>query len=255
MEFFDCSTYFGKPSNGSLLPPDDAESLLKAMDRAGIARAAVWHIAQFDADPLTGNALLTEAIKFHPRLVGSWTILPTQTGETEEPNKWLDRAYDARVRLLRAFPIEGRYLLRAGGVGDLLTTIARRRFPLVLSFRNPPAGGERVLWDNASDLLEEFPALTLILSDLHVWPTDRFFRPLIEKYPRVHIETSRYLADGGIEAFAKRYGAGRMLFGSGYPNCYHGSAMLALAHAEIRDDEKAAIAAGNLDRLLSEIQR
>ena len=95
-------------------------------------------------------------------------------------------------------------------------------------------------------------ALTAVLCDLDIWPADRFFRPLIERYGRAHIELSRYLADGGIEAFVRDYGADRMLFGSGFPVCCHGSAMLALAHAEISDRDKAAIASGNLDRLLRE---
>ena len=36
---------------------------------------------------------------------------------------------------------------------------------------------------------------------------DRYFRPLVEKYPRFHIDTAAYLQDGGIEEFCNKYGA------------------------------------------------
>ena len=256
MEFFDCNTWIGAPVSGRLFKPETAKSLIAAMDKAGIARAVVWHISQLDAGPVTGNALLSKAVAAHERLYGSWTILPTQTGEMDEPDEWLNRAYDARVRLLRAFPAANRYLLRAVAIGDILSVAARRKFPLMISLtRDTNNGPGSKQWENIYALLSEFPDLTLILSDLHVWPDDRHFRPLIEKYPRTFIEISRYIADGGIESFVARYGAGRMLFGSGFPDCYHGSSMLYLAHAEISAAERASIASGNLTRLLSEVRR
>ena len=51
-----------------------------------------------------------------------------------------------------------------------------------------------------------------------------------------------------------RYGPKRLLFGSAFPNTGPGGAMLTLAHADISDEEKQLIAAGNLDRLLAEAQ-
>jgi len=251
LAFFDCNTYIGSPMNGGLMPPQTAESLLAAMDRAGIARAVAWHIAQYEADPLTGNDLLARAIAPHERLIGGWTILPTQCGELGgHPqgglDDWLRAAAAARVRVFRAFPAAGRYLLRGDAVGDILEAFTLRRIPLMLSI------GRGVAWETVYDLMAEFPDLTAVLCDLDIWPADRFFRPLVERYDRVHVELSQYLADGGIEAFVRDYGPDRLLFGSGFPDSYHGSAMLALAHAEISDEDKAGVASGNLDRLLRE---
>ena len=58
----------------------------------------------------------------------------------------------------------------------------------------------------------------------------------------------------GVEAFVDSYGPERLLYGSGFPEAYHGGMMLALRHAEISDDAKGEIAAGNLDRLLREVR-
>lgn len=246
LSFFDANTWIGRPACGGRRPPENAASLLAAMDRAGIARAVVWHIAQAELDPQTGNDLLARDIAPHDRLIGAWMLLPTQCGELGDLAGWLARAASARVRVFRVQPAAARFLLRAVAFGDVLAALQERRLPLMLPIRRGLA------WDAVYSLLSDFPHLTVILSDLDIWPSDRFFRPLIEQYPRVYVEISTYLADGGIEAFVSRYGSERMLFGSGYPECYHGSAMLQLAHAEIADADKSAIASGNLERLLAE---
>ena len=81
---------------------------------------------------------------------------------------------------------------------------------------------------------------------------DRYAWPLVEKFPNLIFETSGYLVDDGIEEFCKRYSAARLIFGSGYPDNSSGAAMLALAHAEISEVERQAIAWDNLCRMLEE---
>ena len=248
MEFYDCNAWIGTPTNITLFAAPTAESLLAAMDEAGIEKALVWHIAQHDCDPLSGNELLGQAIGAHTRLVGTWTMLPTQCGEIGRAEDWVDGMLAAGVRAVRMFPARNRYLPRAEVIGDLLGVFSERRIPLLLSLRRD------VNWPMIYDLMQGFPKLTVILCDVDGWPADRYFRPLLDRYDRLHIENSTYLADGGIEAFVERYGASRMLFGSGFPECYPGGAMLRVRHAEIGEAERTAIAAGNVERLLSEVR-
>ena len=65
------------------------------------------------------------------------------------------------------------------------------------------------------------------------------------------MDTAQYLLDGGIESLVAEYGASRLLFGSGFPESYIGGMMLALRHARIPEEAKAAIAGGNLERILA----
>lgn len=83
---------------------------------------------------------------------------------------------------------------------------------------------------------------------------DRLFRPLLEHYPNVYIDTAQYMLDGGLEALVADYGPGRILFGSGFPKSYFGGMMLAIKHARIPAEAKLDIASRNLDRLLAEVQ-
>ncbi len=247
MHFFDCNAFFGQPMIRPLLPVPTAEALLTEMDRAGIERALVWHIAQHDASPQVGNRLLAEAIAPHPRLLGCWTVLPNQTHEFPPPLELFRLMREARVAALRIFPMSHKYMANAASLGELLEAMTARRVPLFLSLQRG------MDWHGAYNLLAEFPELVCVLCDHGCWGQDRLFRPLLERYPHTYVDTSRYLLDGGIEALVADYGPSRLLFGTGFPELYPGGMMLALRHAQISEEAKAQIAAGNLERILAEV--
>jgi len=248
MNFFDCNAFIGLPARRTLYPPAPAaQDILDEMDFCGVDRALVWHIAQFDASPHTGNALLAQAIHSHPRLTGCWSILPNQAHEFPPCEVFLEEMRQARVAALRAFPNDHHFLLNAVAMGSWLEPMVAHRLPLLLSVER---GAN---WPIVYDLLAEFPDLVCVICDHGCWGEDRRFRPLIERYPHVYVDTAKYLLDGGIEAFVADYGPGRMLFGSGFPVSYLGGMMLAIQHARISDEAKAAIAGKNLERILREV--
>lgn len=249
LDFFDCNVAIGLPMNrpeGPLhAPPATVAQLLPHLDRAGISRALVWHVAQRDNSAQTGNELLAQAIAGQDRLVGCWTLLPDQCGEPGDLETFLVCAKKARVRAFRVFPGSQRFLLRREVVGAVLDRLVAARLPLLLRVPGDAS------WEATYDLLRETPELTLVLADMGCWGNDRLFRPLLDRYPNVHIETSGHIVDGGLEDFVERYGSARLLFGSGFPAAYLGAMMLAVARAELTPEDRRAIAGGNLERLLA----
>jgi uncharacterized protein len=126
--------------------------------------------------------------------------------------------------------------------------VCERRVPLLLSLENG------VTWPLVYQLLEAYPSLTCVLCDIGIWGVDRYTWPLLESFPNVYLETSLVaLEDGGMEATVARYGAERLLFGSGFPVRYHESAILQLLHADISDEDKQKIASTNLERVLGQV--
>jgi predicted TIM-barrel fold metal-dependent hydrolase len=82
---------------------------------------------------------------------------------------------------------------------------------------------------------------------------DRYTYPLLERYPNVHLTTDMLsITDGGVEGIVARFGARRLVFGTGFPRRYAEAAMLQLAQAEIPEADRRAIASANLQRLLTE---
>ena len=246
MRFFDCNAFFGLPTKHPLAPVETAEELVAAMDRAGIEKALVWHILQHDASPLVGNKVLAEAIAPHERLLGCWTVLPNQAREFPPPFVLFAQMKEARIASLRIFPRSHKFLANEVTMGELLSEMVARKVPLFVSLRR---GME---WSDVYALLAEFPDLVCVICDHGCWGTDRQFRPLLERYPNVYVDTAQYLVDGGLEGVVEDYGPERLLFGSGFPESYMGGMMLALRHAQISEEDKNAIASGNLERVLSE---
>jgi predicted TIM-barrel fold metal-dependent hydrolase len=246
MHFFDCNVYFGRPSVKTLAPEPSVAGLLAEMDYNGVEKALVWHISQQDGSPLVGNELLAEAILPHPSLYGCWSIQPNQTKEFPPFDEFITLMRRARIVALRSFPTSQHFLLNEVSMGSWFAPMMLRRIPFFLSVSH---GAN---WDIAYALLAEFPDLVCVLCDHGCWGEDRYFRPLIERYPNVYIDTSRYLLDGGIEAFVESYSAERMLFGSGYPDSYFGGMLMALLHSEIPTEGKESIASRNLERILSQ---
>ncbi|MGQ9514967.1 MAG: amidohydrolase family protein [Thermoproteota archaeon] len=249
MDYFDCNASFGVSQVPlSLKQAFTAEELLQEMEFCGVREALVYHAAMRDDDPSIGNALLSEAIRGHKKLHGSWAIAPSQTGEQDPPTVFLTKMRRSGIKALRAFPSKHRYLLDGLTFGKLFRLMVKRRIPLFLSVTE--SSGGRSGWAMIEQLLLEFPRLILVATDHGPWGDDRFFRPLLDRFKGLHIDTSRYELDGGISNLCDRYGAKRILFGTGFPVANMGGALLTLSSANISKREKEMIASGNLRRIL-----
>ena len=249
LNFFDCNTFIGRPAQRTAYPPvSSPDAFLEEMDFCGVDRALVWHVTQRDASPQTGNELITEAIHLHPRLFGCWSLLPNQAREFPPFEVFLRKMQQSRIIALRAFPLDHHFFLNAVAMGSWLEPIVSHRIPLFLSVAR---GAD---WNILYALMNEFPDLVCVICDHGCWGEDRRFRPLIERYPHIYIDTSRYLLDGGIESFTADYGAKRLLFGSGFPEAHFGGMMMAIKHAQITEQDREDIAGRNLNRILSEVR-
>ncbi len=249
MFFFDCNVSFGPPPVLPLSLSWTPQELLAEMDRNGVDEALVTCAAQCHDSPLVGNPLLIDLIRDEPRLHPAWAILPEQTGEMSV-NELMTGMRANGVRALWAWPGQHCYLLNAVTWGGLFEELIARHIPLFLPLTSHSGGVGR--WAMVSALLREFPRLTLVAVDQSVWGEDRYFRPLIEKYPNLYMETSHYELAHGLRDFYRRYGADHWLFGTAYPTRYMGGAVMQLYHTDIPWSAREAIAGGNLRRLLEE---
>jgi hypothetical protein len=242
MKFFDCNCAFGPYRTRVFRFACTADELIEEMDFSNIERALVYHTAMRFDHPAIGNERVVAETAGRQRLLASWSLLPSQTGEQPAIDVLLREMQRQNVRALRLFPDDHRYFCDDMTWGDQLSVYSERRIPLFV----------RASLDKVAQLLRSFPDLVIVTGSQGSNPLDRYAWPLIERFPHLIFETSGYLVDGGIEEFCKRYSASRLVFGSGYPDNSSGAAMLALARAEISDVERQSIAWDNLCRLLDE---
>ena len=251
MKFFDCSSSFGTPMVPPLRYAETAQELLGEMDHYGIAQALVHHARQREDSPAVGNSILLEEIEGVDRLHGTLAILPTSTGELGSTEALLDLMRMKRVRALWAFPAEHKYSMSKAALGDLYDLMTERGIPLFLN-RGESSGVAG--WHLVEKVLSDAPDLTLIVTEHGSWGEDRLFRPLLEKYANLYLDISRYELDGGIREFVGKYGAERLLFGTGFPHWNAGGSILMLMHADIAEKEREMIASGNLERILGRVR-
>ena len=248
LDLFDVNVCVGRPVRGGYRPAVNSDDLEDVLDSYGIRRAVVWHIAQLEHAAPDGNAMLADFIRGRERLTGCWTILPPQTRELPPVEELFSAMAEAGVCALRLFPDEHRFIPDRVVLGSLFDHAVERRIPVLVSLTLPGMS-----WGHTYRLLADFPELTCVICDTGVWGQDRYFRPLLERYPRVYVETSLLsLGDGIVEALVRDYGSSRLVFGSGFPDREPEAAILQLLHAEISEADRKAIASGNLERLLRE---
>lgn len=248
MKFFDANLYVGLPKRSIYRPAASAQELLRELDKQDIEKAIVWHIGQYELSPIDGNGLLAKTVNGQKRLYGCWAILPPQTGEviTED---FFRRMKENRIVALRAFPDFQRFLLNRVVFASFLDEVSERKIPLLLSMEKGNS------WQGVYNLLKDFPELTCILCDIGIHGVDRYTWPLLENYRNVYLETSLLaLGYGQLEATVKKFGAQRIVFGSGFPERYPEGPVCEVLHSDIAAQDREKIACLNLEKIISGVK-
>lgn len=244
LDWFDCNCGFGTAGKleGSYFP--DASALLDEMDFCGVREGLVHHLAMRAESPQAGNRLVIEGTQDLSRLHPTWALLPPQTEELGTTDEFLAGMRQHSVKALWAYPDECRYALDTITFGSLFEELQARAVPLLL-------GPD---WQAVGVVLKDFPDLTVVVTNHGGWGDDRYFRPLVERYPRLYLDTSNYQLAGGLADFVRKYGPERLLYASGSPALQMGAALMTLAGADMSEEAKAAIAGKNLRRLLAQVK-
>jgi hypothetical protein len=245
LTFFDCNAAIGN----WMVPPAcgayHVSTLLEEMDRVGIARALVWHALGKEYDPPVGNELLLKELQGYPRLVPCWTLLPHYTGEMPPPRLLIPAMRESGVRAVRLWPVLHRFSLEAWNCGELLEGLAQARIPVFLEM-------DQTNFDQVARLLAAYPSLPLVLTRV----TYRFGRHLYalwERFDNLYVEISYFQGNDAIVDVTRRFGAGRLLFGTGLPHYAAGGPMAMVMLTELAPQEKQAIASKNLEGLLAQV--
>jgi predicted TIM-barrel fold metal-dependent hydrolase len=254
MRFFDCCCEVGPRNDKDVAAPWSAKDVIRWMDHCGIDGALVVHTLSRQADPTCGREALAREIAIAPnRLFPVWTILPPHCGDFEQtPNELLAEMEKADVRAVKVYPFSHGWPLTPSVIGSTLSALAEAGILLLIDFPEAANGGGVAAFEALDNMLGQFPKLRVLLQNAK-WSDQRMIVPLMESHPNLHIEFSSYQINRGLEEYARRFGAERLLFGSGMPCKSAGAARAFVDYALIPDEQKALIAGGNLSRLLGGI--
>lgn len=222
--------------------PDD---FVRDYDYYGIAAGLVHHASAVEYHQDYGNRRLLDEIEGQPRLIPQWVLLPHHTGEIAPADEIIPEMLELGVRAARVYPNRHGFDLSDDICGPLLKLLAEKRVPLFADVTELGIGA-------AVSLCGRYPELPVVLCGL-AWSTDRVLEPALEKAPNLLIETHAYQGHRAYERVVAQFGAERLIFGSGLPDCSPGAAVMMSLYEDISDEDRAKIAGGNLLRLIREV--
>ena len=228
MKMYDCDLCCGYvPGCKPCLSP---EELLAAAGRAGLSGGLVRTIVTNLSGLVAGNRMLAEMLSILPEdYYGMWALSPSCVGEVADPQSLPAQMANSRIRALYVNPKDHQFLARPSVMGDYYAMAEERRIPLYLCTDYGLSLGE------IDDILAAFPKLTCILNFCETWPSMRRLYPFLERYENLLLDIAYQWDDQGIEHLVRRFGAGRLLMGSYFPQLYIGGMLTYVHCAEISD--------------------
>ncbi|MBN2310301.1 MAG: amidohydrolase family protein [Candidatus Hydrogenedentes bacterium] len=247
MTIFDCDAAYGRGTQALPAEIETAADLARELEYFHIDKALVCHRDAALRDFELGNQRLPE-LDAYPSLHPVLTMAPTCCREMCSAEEFIQRMRAQNIRAVRAFPAQHCYLLDRLSCGDLLDLFVACSIPLLVPLNQFPGQ-----WQGVYQLMRDFPDLTLVVTESGCWGQDRYFRPLMKRYERFHITTSRLETAGQWQDLVQAVGPEHLLFGSALPFNNPGGYVMMLARCAIDDEAKESIAHGNLERLLREV--
>jgi hypothetical protein len=247
MQFFDADAIIGRLIDQNEEETPTADDLIAEMDRTGIARSLVTNHKIAFSNPEWGNEELRRDVTANPRLrgvFGTWVIQDRNNPPPAEAVGALIKQGAAGVQL---WPAMCGFDFAPWQCPDLFAALSERRLPLFLHADQTNANAIHAV-------LQAFPRLVLILQRVPYGDALRMLT-LMRACPSLHICTSPHFVGGSVlEQFDHFIGSERLVFGSGLFKFDAPPAVAQITYSTLSDAKKAAIAGGNLARLLEAIR-
>lgn len=248
IELFDVQAGFGGAATGQRTVPT-ADELLADMEAVDIGRALV-RIApeRSDGDIPRSLDVLYAACDRSDALVPCPVVVPATAGDLPSEREQVDSAIarGAGAAVIRP-GIDG-WVIDEWCAGALFRALQARRLPVFC------IEGQLSVGDVAG-LAGRYPRLPLIYAFTN-YRAQRMLVPLLAGFANTYLSMGKnYCVHLGIEQIAQVAGPDRVLFGTGWPEAEPMSAVTHLMYSALSDGAKALIGAGNLNRLVEEIER
>ena len=217
------------------------------LDYLGIDRSLVWHVEARDSNPVWGNRRLLEEIDeggYGARLIPAFVITPACYYKYGTIAFLKENMSSGRVRALRIIPDVCRFQVRE--IERTLAELAEFE-PLVLW--DCPVFPDEFHVRDFEYLAKKFTKVNFAITQ-KMWPGFGSVLDLMWRCPNIYVDTSWLHMRDTIELLTDNFGAERVLFGIGCKSHY-GAAVAALAHAQIKPEQKELIAHRNIERLLN----
>ena len=245
--FFDCNCMIGRSSTPTSGMPFEAGEIVRELAYCDIGEALVFHALAKEYAPAFGNERLMDEIRNRKNLHPCWVLMPHHTGEMPEPDTVVQEMRRNDVRVARMFPALSlqHFGLDEWTCGPLFRALEAHRIPLFLEL-------DQTNWGEIHALCDRHPELPVVVCNVNYRIARRLYS-LLERFEHLYVELSGYLGHRAIEAVCRRFGGGRLLFGTRMPFFTPAPPAMLVRYANISDEERRKIAGENLRDLLDDV--
>jgi len=241
---FDVQTGFGCAPGQAGVSADD---LRAEMRRLEIDRALVCITPEnMEFDVPFANDMLFKACQDDPALVPCPIVAPNSGYDFPSEEEQADDAIRRGAGAVWIRPAADSWIFAEWVCDRLFRVLESRRLPVLCLERLVPL-------DQVAGLAGRYPRLTFIVAESN-YRQQRILMPLLETFPNVYLSTgNNYIVYKGIEQFVERGFTERLLFGTGFPVSEAMNAITQLMYADISEEQRQLIGAGNMQRLMEGI--
>lgn len=245
---YDVQAGFGGASKGDPTTVS-ADDCLRAMAKVRVYRALVRTEPDLMAvDAILANDLLLEACEGCDGLVPCPIVLPATGGDVPPETDQVDHLIRCGAGAAMVRPSQDDWQWLPFVYAPLMNALSERRLPLFCIERHVSLG-------QVAELAGRYPELPIIVANVG-YRAQRTLLPLLATYRNVHLSLgSSWTIHRGIEQMVERLGPEQLLFGTGFPAAEPMMAITQLMYAEISEEARALIGAGNLERLWAGVKR
>lgn len=245
MRFIDCNCAVGKPADTKhFLCSTQVLPLMERLEYCHVDRAICWHYYSREGAPWAGNEMAVSLAKKNTKMIPAMVLLPNATKEIPDDEVVLEFAQKNAVGAIRIFPQSHMFSTRNYASANIYLVARELHLPVMLDFSQTSA-------DSLYEMARENPEVHFIITSIY-YRNLRYLYPVLEQCPNVYLETGFLKTLGSIESLCQRFGAHRLLYGSGAPEYDMGAAIGLILSAAISTEEKNLIASVNILRLMGE---
>ncbi len=237
---FDANAALGRRHDRRVIY-DQPQDLLLLMSRLGVSRALVYNPYSINFGTMEGNRFLLKAVSEESQLVPQLVV----SFATDDLGEVQALVRESNVRSLRVFPNSHNYPLVSWIADPWLRWMAKEKMVLWVPMGRQPEVDVRDLYETA----HRHPRVPVVLVGNH-YSNYSLVWPLLKALDHLYFDLSRFDLTNGVERLIDHIGAGRLLFGSDFPEVDPEPYLYYLHHCRLQSSDLRAICHDNLQRLL-----
>jgi hypothetical protein len=246
--FIACDAMIGFPRQPLEAGDASADDLERDMARLNVRAAIVRHRFCLECSPSLGNRILMDEVRGRPNLIPAWALTPDGEEPEFDPAEAVRRMLASGARAAWICPKRHSFSVESWCSGALYAALQDARVPLLLDWNGQTP-------DQLHGVLEEFPGLRAIILNPSREGRDRLLFPLLKRHANLRLCLSPvYTAHELFVELAQRFGPGRWVFGTGFPESEGGAGVTGLLYSGLPEQVIRAAATENIERLLAEVR-